>query len=224
MDNPWLNISWEKPIADIDRKRIDERYGSIDAFERSFENFGLKIQNALPEPYSGNKDSKVYCLNMNPGKWNDNFYNNESMIEMTLKNLKHEVDDCLWWKKVQDVDGNKHDGYKWTKKRIKGIEDILDGQRVPSVFFLEYFPYHSCKGFDFPHYLPSYDYNDKLIMEAMEQDKWFVIMRNKRLWYNRIPKLECYSRKLELVSPIGGWLSPRNFKQCGNEDFLKEIF
>ena len=146
------------------------------------------------------------------------------MIEMTLKNLKHEVDDCLWWKKVQDVDGNKHDGYKWTKKRIKGIEDILDGQRVPSVFFLEYFPYHSCKGFDFPHYLPSYDYNDKLIMEAMEQDKWFVIMRNKRLWYNRIPKLECYNRKLELVSPIGGWLSPRNFKQCGNEDFIKEIF
>lgn len=228
-DNPWLNISWDNPVAEADRKRIEKRYGSVNAFENEFKDFDLNLQNALPEPYSGNKESNVYCLNMNPGRWNDVFYNNESMLKMTLMNLKHKVDDCLWWNKVKDDMGQSHRGLYWTKNKIKKIQEILDNQKIPSVFFIEYFPYHSAKGFDFPHYLPSYDYSDKLIMEAMDNHKWIIIMRKKKLWFNRIPRLSRYDRIIEAIYPAGGWLSPNNLRikgvgNCLDTKLIKEIF
>ena len=39
MKNPWLNISWDNPIAESDRIRIEERYGSVDAFEKKYEEY-----------------------------------------------------------------------------------------------------------------------------------------------------------------------------------------
>ena len=228
-DNPWLNISWDNPIAEVDRKRIVERYGSINAFENEFKEFGLELQNALPEPYSGNKESNVYCLNMNPGKWDSVFYKNESMLKMCLMNLRHNVNDCLWWENVKDDIGQSHSGLCWIKMKIKRIQELLENHKTPSVFFIEYFPYHSIKGFDFPHYLPSYDYSDKLIMEAMDKNKWIIVMRQKKRWYNRIPLLSRYERLIETIYPAGGWLSPNNLRikgkeNCLDECFVKEIF
>ena len=96
MNNPWLNITWENTIADEDRKRIEERYGSVNAFEKNYKDYGLKLHGALPEPYSGNKNSKVYCLNMNPGKWIKKFNNSPSMFDMTVKNLRDAGENYLW--------------------------------------------------------------------------------------------------------------------------------
>ena len=117
MDNPWLNISWDNPIAEADRIWIEEHYGSVEALENKYRKCNLKLHGALPEPYSGNKDSKVYCLNMNPGEWVDRFSGNDSILDMTIKNLRHEVNDCFWWEKVRDEDNNPHDGYCWVKQK-----------------------------------------------------------------------------------------------------------
>ena len=56
IENPWLNISWENGIAEIDKEYLTK----FSCFE--------KIQkNTLPEPYTGDVKSNVYCLNLNPG-------------------------------------------------------------------------------------------------------------------------------------------------------------
>lgn len=55
VENPWLNISWENSIADIDMEYL----AKLSCFK--------KIQkNTLPEPYTGDVRSNVYCLNLNP--------------------------------------------------------------------------------------------------------------------------------------------------------------
>ena len=223
MKNPWLNISWDNPIAESDRIRIEERYGSVDAFEKKYEEYGLKLRGALPEPYSGNKDSKVYCLNMNPGKWISDFDGSESMLEMTVKNLRHEVEDYHWWNQIKDKDGNKHNGAKWTDETLNGIKKIL-GNRNPCIFFVEYLPYHSDKGFDFPSYLPSYDYTDHLIMEAMKQKKYIIVMRCKKRWFNRIPQLENYEKIILPHTSRRGWISPKNLGLEGQNDLIRDIF
>ena len=224
MNNPWLNITWENTIADEDRKRIEERYGSVNAFEKNFKDYGLKLHGALPEPYSGNKNSKVYCLNMNPGKWINKFNNSPSMLDMTVKNLRHEVENYLWWEQVVDNKNNLHDGANWTVDTLRGIKKVLGNDRIPSIFFIEYFPYHSEKGFNFPLYLPSYDYTDHLIMEAMKQGKYIFVMRCKRLWFQRIPLLENYKKIILPHTSRRGWISPKNLGLEGKEKLIKEIF
>lgn len=224
MKNPWLNISWENPIADEDRKRIEERYGSVGAFEIKYNNADLRLREALPEPYSGNKDSKVYCLNMNPGKWLDDFSDSPSILEMTIKNLRHEVDNYLWWNQILDNKGNPHDGAKWTDDTLKGIKKVLGEDKIPSIFFIEYFPYHSKSSFDFPLYLPSYDYTDHLIIEAIRQEKYIIVMRCKKLWYQRIPLLEDYKKKLLPHTSRRAWISPKNLGLEGQYKLIREIF
>lgn len=224
MQNPWLSISWENTIAEADRIRIEERYGSINNFEVKFKEFGLNLIRALPEPYSGNKNSKVYCLNMNPGMWISEFDNSDSMLEMTIKNLRHEVEDYRWWNHVKDKDSKIHDGAKWTENILRGIRNVLGDNRIPSIFFVEYFPYHSEKGFKFPLYLPSYDYTDHLIMEAMREEKYIIIMRCKKLWFQRLPQLENYNRIILPHTSRGIWMSPKNLGLEGKEHFIREIF
>lgn len=222
MENPWLNISWEKSIAKIDRIWIEKYYGSVCEYETKFEKVGLKLRDALPEPYSGNKYSKVYCLNMNPGEWVNRFNSNKSMLEMTNRNLRHDVENCFWWEKVRDDDGNPHDGYCWLKLKTHLLEEVL-GYR-PNIFFIEYFPYHSKSGFRFPEALPSNEYSNELIYDAMWKEKTIIIMRQVERWFTRIPPLRTYSHVIIPKSCAGGWLSPNNLGLKGQDDFIRKIF
>lgn len=222
MDNPWRNISWDNPVAEADRAKLVEIYGSIETFEQKYFRSNLKLLNVLPEPYSGNINSKVYCLNMNPGEWVERFNNNERMLKMTIKNLRHEVDDCFWWEKVRDDDGNPHDGYCWLKLKTRLLENVLG--RRPNIFFIEFFPYHSKSGFRFPDTLPSYEYSNELIYKAIEEKKTIIIMRQVGKWYNRIPMLRTYPHVKILRSRAGAWLSPKNMGLEGQEDLVRKIF
>ena len=56
VENPWLNISWENSIAEIDKEYLTK-----------FSCFKKIQKNTLPEPYTGDVRSNVYCLNLNPG-------------------------------------------------------------------------------------------------------------------------------------------------------------
>ena len=92
VDNPWLNISWQNTIADCDKEYIIAKYGGVSEYEERYRKAELKLS-CLPEPYSGNKDSKVYCLNMNPGESIPSFRYNKGFEAETIKNLHHEVED-----------------------------------------------------------------------------------------------------------------------------------
>lgn len=217
MNNPWLNISWNNTIADVDKPYIVEKYGSVEAFEKKYKSVGLSFQQCLPDPYSGNVNSKVYCLNKNPGVPDKCFIGDVDFEKATKENLELKQTTCFWAENIKNKCGKVHDGIEWLKKRTRKLETILN--RRPNLFFVEYFPYHSSSGFDFPCNLPSYTFTDNLIAQAMKEDKMIIIMREKGKWIKRIPDMESYSNLFCLKCAQGGYLTPNNIvRYCkGNE-------
>ena len=116
-----------------------------------------------------------------------------------------------------------HVGDVWQWEMWKQLREEKGSN--PKVFSIEYFPYHSTSGFKFPTELPSYEYRDYLISQAMKERKLIIIMRNERLWNNikfegEWESLRDYPNKILLSNPRRIWLSPGNFKipeRKGNE-------
>lgn len=219
--NPWLNISWSETVADVDKAYIARHYGSVKAFKKKYGSSGLNLQQCLPGLYSGNKDSEVYCLNMNHGEQDPCFYQHRKYERLTQKNLKHDVKDCFWAEGLKGLCGKQHAGIDWMDKKMAGLTKVLG--RRPNVFFIEYFPYHSKKGFSFPENLHSYEYSDELIREAIRQEKLIIIMRSKKLWIERLPELGKY-HVITIQSPAGGWLSPNNFVPSLTINMIHKFF
>jgi hypothetical protein len=217
MDNPWLNISWNNTIADIDKPYIIQKYGSIEAFEKKYDSVGLNFHQCLPDPYSGNIKSKVYCLNKNPGEPDKCFIHNADFEKSTRENLELKKTTCFWAEDIKNKCGKVHDGIGWLKKRTRKLETILN--RRPNIFFVEFFPYHSSIGFDFPSNLPSYRFTDELIAQAMKEEKMIIIMREKGNWIKRVPDLVSYSNLFCLKCAQGGYLTLNNIVRYskGNE-------
>lgn len=99
VENPWLNISWENSIAEIDKEYLTK----FSCFK--------KIQtNTLPEPYTGDVTSNVYCLNLNPGDAcvcvDSELQIKKRFEEYTQKTLRHEIKDNMWFL-LKDTDGQK---------------------------------------------------------------------------------------------------------------------
>mgnify|MGYP004509625169 FL=1 len=150
IENPWLNISWENGIAEIDKEYLTK----FSCFE--------KIQkNTLPEPYTGDVKSNVYCLNLNSG---DACVCDDSepqlkkrLEEYTQKTLRHEINYNMWFRLKETA------GYDWWQQMTKELCEN------PRMFVIEYFPYHTKKGVRFPRELPSYEYSNQLIRQAMAE-------------------------------------------------------
>lgn len=191
VENPWLNICWENSIAEIDKEYLTK-------FSCS-----KKIQtNTLPEPYTGDVRSNVYCLNLNPGSACV-CYNSEPQIKKkfekyTQLTLRHEIKDNMWFL-LEDTDGQK-----WWRQMTKELREN------PRMFVIEYFPYHTVKGTYFPRKLPSYEYSNQLIRQAMAENKYIVIMRHRKEWLQRISGLEKYERLVCLNNPQNPCLTKKN--------------
>lgn len=232
-------------LVNIDKKSNQQyQFGSpsyVKAINGLYPNSQLKFE-CLPSPYSGNPDANVYCLNMNPGEPDSHFdkwpLTANPYTTQSLENLKHNVQDAFWTDniiadqqenvKVDNVIYNKllddknavsgyyiHDGARWQRAKTLQLRKALKGHN-PNIFFLEYFPYHSEHCFDFPEYLPSYDYRNALLQFAMDEDKLIIIMRSEKKWYdiNGVGKrLKDYKKKILLRNCQGGWLSRGNMIQ-----------
>ncbi len=100
--NPWTGISWEKTIADCDKKYFDDKYGSPKKYVEKVNNKDIKdgkevdnpikltFTDCLPEPFSGDINSEVYCLCMNPGDPDPNFcsaYDEKNYVYQKQANL-----------------------------------------------------------------------------------------------------------------------------------------
>lgn len=228
VENPWLNITPDN-IAACDEEFFDS-YGSLNEYEQFVEKIKDDEEeieltfSSLPDPFCGNSKSKVYCLNKNPGKPDPSFVNIEEFKEATLKNLRLEQETCFWAENIRNESGCVHAGVDWLKRRTKQLEQTL-GQH-PDIFFIEYFPYHSTRGFDFPECLPSYEFTNKLIEDAMNEGKMIVIMREKKKWLKRIKGLVDYHNLYTLRYPRGGYLTPNNIIKevnIGDEE-IKNFF
>lgn len=198
IENPWLNISWENGIAEIDKEYLTK----FSCFE--------KIQkNTLPEPYTGDVKSNVYCLNLNLGDAcvcdDSEPQIKKDFEEYTQKTLRHEINYNMWFR-LKDTAG-----YDWWQQKTKELREYKKGQ-YPRMFVIEYFPYHTVKGTYFPRKLPSYEYSNQLIRQAMAENKYIVIMRHRKEWLQRISGLEEYERLAYLNSPENPCLTKNNFK------------
>ena len=198
IENPWLNISWGNSIADIDKEYLAKLSCS------------KKIQeNTLPEPYTGDVRSNVYCLNLNPGDacvcYGSEPQLKEKFTEYTLQTLRHDIDENMWFL----LEGTA--GQKWWQQKTKKLREDKEGKN-PRMFVIEYFPYHSVKGFRFPRELPSYEYSNHLIRQAMDKGKYIVIMRHRKEWLQRISGLEKYEKLVCLNNPQNPCLTKKNIE------------
>ena len=205
IENPWLNISWENGIAEIDKEYLTK----FSCFE--------KIQkNTLPEPYIGDVKSNVYCLNLNLGNAcvcdDSEPQLKKRFEEYTQKTLRHEINYNMWFR-LKDTAG-----YDWWQQKTKELREYKKGQ-YPRMFVIEYFPYHTVKGTYFPRKLPSYEYSNQLIRQAMAENKYIVIMRHRKEWLQRISGLEEYERLAYLNSPENPCLTKNNFKPGPSANF-----
>ena len=170
--NPWLNISWENTVADCDKGKLNPAYCAEKGIDISL----------LPEPYSGNLNSNVVCLNLNPGigKCDACFRYNEQLLKLTQKTLCHKIDHSMWLDdEIRCRLGGIHEGCEWWKNRTKELKDAV-GKRL-NMFILEFFPYHTKHAFRFPD-LPSNKYRNQLLSDAIDENKLLIIMRGENRW------------------------------------------
>ena len=204
VENPWLNISWENSIAEIDKEYLTK-----------FSCFKKIQKNTLPEPYTGDVRSNVYCLNLNPGDacvcYNSEPQLKKDFEEYTQKTLRHELAGNMWSQLEEDTAGKK-----WWQQNTKELCEN------PRMFVIEYFPYHTEKVAYFPRKLPSYEYSNQLIRQAMAENKYIVIMRHRKEWLQRISGLEEYERLAYLNSPENPCLTKNNFKHGPRANFNYE--
>lgn len=222
-NNPWLNITDGKErIATIDIPFF-EKWGSAAEYANIINGKNKETEltfHCLPEPFSGNPDSKVYCLNMNPGKPDLCFDEEINFIEATKTNLQLKSQSCFWAEKIRNKCGKEHAGVDWLRKRTNKLEDIIGGH--PDLFFIEYFPYHSSKGFDFPKNLPSYEFSNELIKKIIGKDKLIIIMREKKNWLNRVKELASHPNLYILKCCQGGYLTPNNIVRYSDGKSLSD--
>lgn len=220
--NPWTNLfNNDGIIADCDKTFFDKQKVTPHQYANSINIKNKDVDltfDSLPDPYNGNPKSKVYCLCKNPGKPDKCFDGDNNFEKATINNLLLKSQSCFWAETIRNKCGKLHDGVEWLAKRTKRLKEILEGH--PDIFFIEYFPYHSSKGFDFPKHLPSYDFSDALIKQAMQKGKLIIIMREKKGWFDRIDGLKNYHNLCFLKCAQGGYLTPDNIVREGTKNPL----
>ena len=172
MNNPWTKITWNNTVADCDKLIINPTFCA--------EN-GIDIAN-LPEPYTGNIDSNVVCLNLNPGigKCDPCFRFDKEFLRLTQRTLRHQIDHSMWIEDIRCPHGGLHEGCEWWRDRTKNIKDVIDNKAI-NMFVLEFFPYHTKHTFNYPK-LPSDDYRNQLLLDAIKKKKLIVVMRGEKKW------------------------------------------
>lgn len=209
--NPWLNIGWNL-----------DRIASIDnSYLASWPNSKYIQTTTLPEPYTGDVNSGVYCLNLNPGdacicdssdpglkKDFDNY---------TQQTLRHSIKDNMWLLPLfQGTAG--YTRWQLITNWLRGWLQKNKNRQDPRMFVIEYFPYHTVKGMKFPTNLPSYAYSDQLIRQAMENGKYIIVMRHWNEWLKRIPGLATYGKLARSKNPRKPCLTANNIDTLGNFD------
>lgn len=224
--NPWesIDLSLDIKVAECDRAYLE----SLDLSKKQYRGLDLSL---MPDPFCGNPHSWVYCLNMNPGEPGEigrNFETDERYIELIKRNLRHEVDSCFWSKDLL-ANGKRHPGIDWMERYLGPMKKKYG--EYPNPFFIEYFPYHSKQGFNFPENLPSNQYRDYLIKKAMLEGKLIVVMRmarkGKKGWYDIEGlglDLKSYSNLTELKNYRSVWVSKGNFKEDLLDSDIQKFF
>lgn len=219
--NPWLGISWADTVASCDKGIINSAYCSAKGIDTE----------CLPEPFSGNVDGPVVCLNGNPGPADKCFQGDPTFEKLTINTLKHCNKGGRLWDDPLVKSGKQHDGYLWFQERTSELRKAIWPKEL-NLFMLEYFPYHSEKSFIFPH-LPSDEYRNYLLCQAMKEGKLIVMLRGQRRWFGikdvccdgeKIgEKLEKYPNLIIHRNPRSVYLSEKSFEPSDWERLVNAL-
>lgn len=214
MQNPWSDLinSKQPHIANCDVNAIKAMPPELQGC--------LKLE-LFPEPFIGNPDAKIYLLNGNPGfHENDKFFlKSQKYIKALKDTLELQANSFLYLDSGTCTFNNiTHPGYEWWKRHLKQLTQ-LTLPNEPNVFNIEYFPYHSENMNELKKHwiekdgkLPSDDFSNKLVNEAMNAGKIIVVMRLRDYWYKRIPYLKTYSNLIVLNNPQSVHITPNNVR------------
>lgn len=169
--------------------------------QRLYEQYCLAMLNHHPQSKDLIFDGKEIISD--EIKYNESIQN----IMANLKDYKKDPDNIKFYPRP-------HLGDTWQREVWKQLIEKL--KREPKIFSVEFFPYHSKSGFKFPDYLPSYEYRNDLIDEALREKKLIIIMRMADDWYkikdrNIGDRLKVYPNKVFLKNSQRVWLTPGNF-------------
>ena len=234
-DNPWLYMAKEIENNEYVKageyvhpqdKEVIERYAASDLKDE----FKLQLS-MIPKPFMGNPlDAEVVVLTLNPG-YNEKYDVDEyekctpeqrkRFIETKCRIMALQDDRC-----IQDGENeymNLPEASYW-KNKLKTVLAISpDANKKLAI--IEYMGYSSRMYKDIPRklftngstLLPTQEYTIRLVRYLMQQDKVIVITRAANKWFEHIPELKYYKKKIMLNSPQNIYLSPQNCKENGWE-------
>ena len=203
--NPWVNITINDTIADCDKPVINALPAKVQS---------LIEKRTLPEPYHGDPDASVYILNGNPlaGETDINYITEPVYEKEIIEELMHINTEFLWLRNneaIVDPNGVPYPAYDYWKKRTR---ELRMAKSRPSLFCIEAFPYHTLHSNDFQSVvsLPSDAYTNEMILDAINSDKYIVLMRCPGYWFNRVGRLKEYHRLITLNSNQNVYLTRKN--------------
>lgn len=232
-DNPWLFMAKEieangyEKTGDYVHPQDKE---VIDRFTAGNIKDEHKLQlSMIPKPFMGNPlDAEVVVLTLNPGyseKYDVEEYEKcspeqkKGFIETKCRIMALQDDRCIQDGENEYMNLLEANYWKHKLERVLGISP--DANKKVSI--VEFMPYHSVRYKDIPKKLFSdgrgllhtQEYTIRLVRYLMQQGKVIVITRAENKWYEHIPQLKYYKKKVVLNNVQNIYISPANCKGDG---------
>ena len=229
MENPWLLR------LPTDAPRVVPSDGSIiKAFNTHYARTKFVIQTQLlPEPFIGDRNARVYLLNLNPGYQpeDERWHADADFQTAIIDNLHHKSAEFPFYyfdPRFEEVPGSQWwaEHARWLIERI-GIKKL-----ARNLFCVELFPYHSEKyqrvpkkvlsaglrpsgGGELPPdgLVHSSAYGIYLVRRAIHENRPIVAMRAFQGWCAQLPELRVYPKLFRLKNWQRAFLSPGNIEE-----------
>ena len=228
MLNPWLNFESASAVKsgeylhDLDKAQVVMYNLKARSDSRKL------LTHMLPEPWAGAIDAPVVVLQGNPGANEDearlDWRPTAAQRQAALATLAGEkLDYPLYW---LDPKLSSTDGGRWSEQRLKKLIEAAGRDSVSrSLLLLETYAYHSRQFASRITSLPTQQYTDYLLQQAIARDALVVIVRSKKYWMEKVPALAEHEMR-GLVLTTSSWqnasLSPGNLK-AGYELLLSRL-
>lgn len=190
MDNPWLQITKDDFIPDVDKDKVKD-------FDDRRRVEHTKIHMELPpEPYAGRKDAPVVLLALRPSYHPlDHIYmcDNADFAASMQRTRAFEKQDYPFYHLNEKYPENP--GLKFWEKRLKAPIKKL-GYRACSQGFLllQLFPYKTKAKINGKKLSSSFSFTCTLLQKAIERNAIIIPMYGRKKWEENISKLSSYER------------------------------
>jgi hypothetical protein len=215
MNNPWLDLEISKSMVHPDDKE------SVDFHNRNSKPKYQFLLHLAPEPWIGRVNSPVVILLANPGATELDLrgkpqYKADQIIQKSFSNIKQEEMDFPHFFFDPELDGTQ--GQRWYFKAFKSLLEEFSTKHISqNVMTCEMAPYHSRNWKQPKKSLPTHNYTNYLVREAMQREAMILVHRAKRLWFEMIPELEKYPKRYFPSSMQNASISLGNYKAAFEE-------